>query len=374
MRKAAGLCTLIGLAGCGDIIGFGGYRDQDGSAADAADGGGNTGGDGNGGSDGTTDTGIGDGAGSDVVDTGADTGADTCAPTVEDCTNGKDDDCNGLTDCMDSACTTGFSCVPPLPNGWAWAAYDQNARPSCAMGYGMPKDVEEGINAAAASCGCGCTTTSPSCRTNNLTITAGGNNTCDDVANQTRPSAAGCNATNPNFTTGGDSISVTGPAPSGGSCAANPSKSVPAVTYQNQGRTCTYAGMLGGGCANNAVCAPKAAPFTSCVSMNGMNACPNGFSVQHFAGTMITDTRGCSACSCSFNAGACTGSITFYNAGNCTSSTATIAVDGACHAVTDNTWRGYQYTPTNNASCAASAVNSTGSVTFSDLQTVCCTN
>ncbi len=342
MRKPVGLLTMVVLAGCGDIIGLNGYTDE---VYGSADGGGRGGGD----------------AG--------------CVPTgAENCTNGIDDDCNGLGDCMDQACTTGFTCVPPLPNGWSWAAYAPDARPNCAAGFNMPRDVEEGINAANATCGCTCTTNNPSCTVGNLSITAGGNNTCDDVTTQSRQAAAGCNALSPQFTTSGESISVKGPAPSGGGCTANATKSVPSVSYQHQGRTCTYAGSSGGGCGNGNACTPKATPFTTCVSKMGTNTCPNGFPVPHFVGSMLTDTRDCTQCTCGFNAGTCGGTATFYTDTGCTQNAENVTADAQCHAVADRNWRRYSYTPQNSPSCTASAVNATGSASFSDLQTVCCTN
>jgi hypothetical protein len=284
-----------------------------------------------------------------------------------------DDDCNGLADCLDPACTTGFTCVPPVPNNWTAAAYTPDARPACATGFNTPLDVREGITAANATCGCGCTTQAPSCTAGNLTVTAGGNASCNNVTNQSVTAAAGCNALT-QFPTNNQSISATGPAPSGGGCTANPTSTVPAVSYQHQGRTCALAGNAGGGCTNGAVCAPKAAPFTACVSQAGMNACPNGYPVQHLVGSMLSDTRACTACTCAFNAGTCGGTATFYTDNACTQNTQNVAADGLCHGVGNRTWRTYKYAPQNTPSCAASAVSATGSASFSDLKTVCCTN
>ena len=122
------------------------------------------------------------------------------------------------------------------------------------------------------------------------------------------------------------------------------------------------------------VCAPSPAPFKACVSQAGMNACPNGFSVQHFTGSMITDTRACSACTCAFNPSTCGGTATFYTNNGCTNNAQAVAVDNVCHAVANRTWLAYTYAPTTSATCTPSAVNPTGTAVFSDLTTVCCTN
>jgi hypothetical protein len=239
----------------------------------------------------------------------------------------------------------------------------------------MPSDVQEGITAAPATCGCSCSKTDPNCAQGNLTITAGGNMNCNNVTNQNNnPATAGCHMLSSVFSTFNQSISVKPPAPSGGSCTANPTKTVPMATTQHQGRTCTYTGTMGSGCMNQDVCMPKAAPFTACVAMAGMNACPMGFPVQHLVGSMLSDTRDCSACTCTFNAGTCGGTTTFYTDNACTFNAQAFAADGACHLAANRTWRSYKYAPTTNASCTASAVNAIGGVTFADLRTVCCTN
>lgn len=370
-RSKLGALALAALvAGCGDIIGLGGYTDAVEGGADAADGGGG----GDTGADVRSDV-----AADATQDTGADapidTGADSCTPVAENCTNGADDDCDGQTDCQDSDCTTGYTCVPPLPNGWAWAIYDQDTRPACAAGYSTSKDVEEGINAGAATCGCSCGTTNPTCNTGNVTIHAGTGGGCSGVTNQTDPASAGCHALGTSFATNNQSIAVSGPAPSGGGCTPNATTSVPAVGYQHQGRTCAYAGAAGGGCTMSDVCMPKAAPFTACVSMAGMNACPSGFSVQHLTGSMLTDTRGCTSCTCSFNAGTCQGTATFYTNGGCSNNAQNVTADGACHGVANRTWVSYVYAPANaGVSCGPSSVSATGMAVFSDLTTVCCTN
>jgi len=235
--------------------------------------------------------------------------------------------------------------------------------------------VNEGLNASDATCGCGCTTTQPSCTTGNLTILAGSNGmACNNQANQTDPATTSCTATNPNFATNNAGISVTGPAPSGGSCAANGTKMVPAVTFAHNGRTCEYTGMTGGGCTNGNVCAADPKPFVACIAQKGMQACPTGWPVQHLVGSMVTDTRDCSACTCQFNAGTCTGTATFYSDSQCQNNATNVAVDGACHAVTNRTYRGYKYAPTTNASCTGSNSAPTGKAAFGDLETVCCTN
>jgi hypothetical protein len=263
------------------------------------------------------------------------------------------------------------ACVPSLPSGWSWAIYDPDARPACATGYAMPTDVEEGIDAGEATCGCKCTTTDPNCAAGKVTITSGTNGACNNVTNQMDPADAGCNAVTA-FTTTTGTISVTGPTPMDGGCTPVPSETVPPVGYANEGRTCAYTETPGGGCANGNVCVPNPAPFTMCVAQQGSIACPSTFPTQHFVGSMLNDTRGCTACTCGFNEGTCGGTATFYTAAACAAGAQAIPVDDVCTTGGAHTWKSFAYAPTSNASCTASTVAPDGGAVFGDLTTVCC--
>jgi hypothetical protein len=335
-RARTFLLFVATLAGCGDIIGLDGYTDEDGAAdatqLDAPSG------------DAKADVKLSD-AGSDVVATDAEAGCLTPANT----------------------------CVPPLPGGWAWAVYDPDTRPACATGYGTPTDVAEGIDAGPATCGCGCNTTNPNCNAGTLTITGGNNGTCSNTANETDPADAGCNLLATSFTLGGgSSIAVKPPAPVGGSCTATTSDSVPEAGVEHQGRTCAYAGTAGGGCSGGNVCVPNPTPFGVCVSQAGLQTCPSAFPNQHLVGTTLADTRSCSACTCAFDAGACTGTVTMTTNNGCTNNKQQIPADGGCMGVGAHTYVSYNYVSGSTASCAASPASADGGVVFSDLTTVCC--
>ncbi|HEX7600836.1 MAG TPA: hypothetical protein VF316_04490, partial [Polyangiaceae bacterium] len=272
-----------------------------------------------------------------------------------------------------AGCTAGDACVPPLPVGWSWVAYDQSARPSCATGFTTPRDVNEGLVAPPATCGCGCTTTSPTC-TGKLKITAGtsGGNGCQDKANQMESSGSGCQTLSPSINANGWSVNAKAPAPSGGSCSANPSVSRAAVSYGFQGRTCALAASAGAACGGGDVCVPKAAPFAMCVARTGDAACPTGYPAKHLTGSVVADTRACSTCTCSFTQGVCGGTLTLYGDKACTVGAAPVTVDETCRLVANKLYTAFTYAPQPTASCTGSAVAATGSATFADLQTVCC--
>ena len=371
---------LLGVLGCANILGLGDYADAVDGAADAKDGG----------SDAKVEAATVDAVADAVADArvdadgGGDVGVDAtpdasgCVPTgAELCSDGVDNDCNGQTDCTDPACTAGYTCVPPLPNGWSWTAYDQGARPTCATGFTTPTDVDEGPIAPAATCGCGCTTTSPTCTGGTLTVTGGttGVNGCQDGTNRSESAIAGCRSLSLPINAVGWKVNATGPVPSGGSCTASPTVNKFAVSYEYQGRTCAFAGNVGAGCGGGDVCAPKAAPFTMCVAAAGDLACPTGFLVKHPIGTVVTDTRGCSACTCALNPGTCGGALTLYSDSACSLGAAPVTVNGTCQSVANASYVNYTYaSQSNGSSCAGSAVAATGSAAFSDLRTVCCVN
>jgi hypothetical protein len=118
---------------------------------------------------------------------------------------------------------------------------------------------------------------------------------------------------------------------------------------------------------------PDPAPFKACIAQLGMQVCPSGFPTQHFVGTQIADTRGCTACGCGFDAGACVGSTTFYTGAGCAGGpTTTAPVTGTCTGAKNHTYTNYAYTEATTASCTATAASPLGGVVFSDLTTVCC--
>lgn len=346
-RRVLVACCAISLAlGCADVFGLGDYTEQDGgpdaTATDATP-------------DSTPDSseleGGGDADASDAVTSDADDSGDAGDGAVTTV-------CTGV-------------CVPPLPSGWTFVAYDRAFRPSCSTGYGTPTDVEEGLSAGAATCACTCATAAPSC--SSIAVTAGdaGTNGCNNQTTQTVTTDGGCTSMAA-LTTQGEKMSAT-VTPTGGGCTPDASVSVPAVSYAYQGRICEPLGAPGGGC-DAGVCFPPPSPYGLCVYQAGAVACPTGYPVQYGVGSTVTDTRGCSACTCGYDGGTCGGNVTFYTGTTCNLQSQTITADGTCQAVTNQTFKGFQYAPSaTGASCTPSATTPTGDAGFADLATVCCT-
>jgi hypothetical protein len=323
--------------GCGDIIGLDGYTDNDSSIV--------------------TDATSGD-AQSDVI-------GNDVAPN--DAGNDVATTCNLQTS----------ACVPDLPSGWAFTIYEPDTRSACATGYGSPTDVEEGLDAGPATCTCGCSTTNPDCHSGKLGIQGGNNNTCDNLSTQMDVADAGCNAVGTQFTTtmGSGKIAATPPAPAGGSCTPSGSQTIPGVGYAHQGRTCELeAGAPGGGCGANQVCIPSAGTAQTCIAQAGDVTCPAdaGYPTQHVIGSKVTDTRGCTTCGCTFDAGSCAGTVTMWGDTGCSTNSTAITANGTCQNVGNHTWKGYSYVGATTASCSGTAVAPDGGVVFADVTTVCC--
>lgn len=295
------------------------------------------------------------------LDTGVDTGVDTgmgapdgCVPTgVEDCSNGLDDNCDGKVDCADPQCQPAFTCAPVVPAGWVgpiefWQASNPATAPNCDLGYGGTRDGQGGLaTPPPAMCGC-------SCRAMGQTCSRAGSlfqqTDCAGVCATVTPDPNGACTAVPAGTCGseGSFELASAPTPSGGTCLATPSTTLPPLTWATSDRVCAYSGLLDspGGCTTGARCvrAPAGGASgygtTACVYSTmdpPPTTCPAGYAarapVTYYAGA--TETRGCVAsCTCSGTPsnGSCSGTIDLYgnfpDAG-CTGAHDTYAAGGA---------------------------------------------
>src|SRR5260221_10599216 len=128
-----------------------------------------------------------------------------------------------------------------------------------------------------------------------------------------------------------------------------------------------------GGCMKGDACVPTApAPFQTCISKDGDNPCPNGFSKKNVAGSAVTDTRTCGpgACTCSITGSCDPPSLHLYTVGACNSLNlvANISADGTCYSTSMNiagfTILSARYNNTFplNVKCAAPNYGPTGAV------------
>jgi hypothetical protein len=327
-----------------------------------------------------TDVSTGDAKGDVFVEA---TPADGCVPTgPENCTNGKDDDCNGLTDCADPACmSAGYVCVSPVPSGWDYVAFDPTGRPSCPGGLAAAAfDVDPTDLTSPAQCGCACNvSSSPSCNSGMITATPGNDNTCTGAgATGMFPANDGqCNVTGHTVAA---FVNVSGPPPVGGTCTPQASDVNPS-TGATQGETCGGETMFGAGCSGGQVCALAPSGFQGCIHHGGQLACiaGSGYTQPNAVGT-LNDTRGCGSCTCSGTpmTTCAAGSWTFYDNANCSGGGGlTITANGQCDQNSGNpthTFQSNAFTASPNpATCAQpTPPQPTGSVQLQMEDTVCC--
>lgn len=298
---------------------------------------------------------------------------------TENCTNGVDDDGNGLVDCADPACTAGYTCAPKLPAaGWSGPAWLFDGATAQAPGCGgaFPQIGYEGhrdLSAVPALCGkCQCDPPSGTCTVSQLISYS------DGVCNQNgqsmqQPQPGQCGV----LGIGANAGSYQAAAPSfvPGPCAPQQGGiSKPAPTWGTTGVACVGPTSTGG-CGGGGVCAARpAAPFGAslCIWTGGSVACPADYPVSHSFYDGATDNRDCTKCTCGDASGSCSAVTTIYGAkGNCNDTLGQVPNDGACHPVQGG--ERVRVEATTTGSCPPSTSQPVGSVVAGPGQTtVCC--
>ncbi len=386
---AAGLLAACGLAvngletagsDAGGPDATGDVKTGDGSQGGSS--GGDTGapGDAKGGDTSSSDTGT---AGDVVTDVAP---VDGCVPKgPENCTNGVDDDCNGLVDCADPACTAqGYACVPVSPSGgWDIEAFDATSQAGCPPSLKAKNvDVDPMNLSAPASCDCICAVGAPpSCEQGSISATHGPTDQCGSAAMTYPASGGNCNKQDLSVDA---FVQATQPPPAGGTCNPTTTPTVP-PTGATQGETCSGQTAFGGGCPAQQTCALVPTGFTACIHHGGANmACPaGGYTTPHSVGT-VTDNRGCNnACACGAPTATCSvGSWAFFTSNDC-SGTASVSLvtDDHCDptgpAVGGATYPTNQFTSTPQAGTVACGLpttqpGATGNATLMGADTLCC--
>ncbi|AKT39878.1 hypothetical protein [Chondromyces crocatus] len=335
----------------------------------------------------------------------------------EDCTNGVDDDNDGLADCADPKCVE-VSCVPTVPTGWTGyvALYDgaPAGDPGCPSNFpGQAYVGTDGITAPAAVCQCSCSAPSwtPGCAAlETITIStgdapcadeaycigavtvppgwngtcfnetgfSGGQLTCGPNTNQTCSMATGdpCSV----------SVRATAIAATGsGTCQPQLAPvNRPDPLWDRLGRACGDAPVTGAGCNIGQACMPRPeAPYESglCISQEGNVACPPGaFTQKHVFYGSVEDTRGCADdCACGPGAnGTCPATVSIYSdqtLGVCSTVVASFTA-GTCMNVANNpAIRGRTVSapgaPT-GGSCTSTGGTPTGTAQPINPTTFCC--
>jgi hypothetical protein len=334
---------------------------------------------------------------------------DSCVPMPENCTNGVDDDCNGLIDCADPTCMTrGYACVPEWPSGWTPVAlYDTLQAggpaptiPSCTTGdtaydnllaFGYYNPVPTAATCSCSACG------SPSGITcSDPTVGTGSSVGCATGA----PASIGtsCTSFSPVQTGGVNGISlVATSAPSGGgTCADSTStQTIPTweptstSSWEGAGRVCgaeTAPSTLQGaaaGCPSEDYCLLAPTNGLVCIYNSSQQTCPSStlYTGQHTYSTSGTDNRTCTgSCTCTPDTTGvtCSSTVDVYNGGTCTGSVVTLTDTSPCNSGNPPNWGDPMsgqatLTPSGGSCTLSSSYALTGSIVPGGTQTtVCC--
>jgi hypothetical protein len=386
--KLLAICAAMPLmlAGCGLAMGLelDGYSGRDASLSETGAGGTSAGGSGNGGG--------GTGQGGSTPDSG-----EPDASGAEDCTNGTDDDGDGLVDCADTQdCAALVTCLSPVPVGWEgyFAMYfgAPAALPSCAAPFSTPGLFAGRLPTAAPATCSACSCGAPSAITcgepvvNVYTATQCGSG-----------SFWGIGSLDPYGTCKSGSFpgpqppmsaSLAMPSPVGGTCATSPpTKTVTDPTWGDVSFGCQAT--EGGGCGTGLTCVPRpAGPFhpTVCIyKAEVVSVCPPPFSNRQVYYVQWDDQRACSACVCTVSGADCKGTLIMATSSACPTSggDAKLALSTAgCQDITNplqgngpyNYWIEWEESPPTGGSCSPSGGTPVGSVEINpdSAYTVCC--
>jgi Divergent InlB B-repeat domain len=298
---------------------------------------------------------------------------------VEDCRNGIDDDGDGLADCADPDCTgQSFRCVA-VPTGWSGPVarwHGAGTTPGCTGDFSTSAYTGSGsFSPGPASC-TACTCSGQSCGIQGSVFDSPTEGGCEVGIPLPMPNTVPLDTCVrlPSSSIDGKQIARiaadqnrdTCGTPSGGAVTRN------ASSFLETARLCASPRVLAG-CGAGSVCAPpSAAPFEQklCIYRQGSFACPAGFSAPATYYTGYTDTRVCSACSCTGGCGTLSG--TWYSGTTCDGApreTSTIGLPAACNDFVVSVGSA-RFSSSNT--CSASGGQVSGSVTAANPVTVCC--
>jgi hypothetical protein len=342
--------VVAGCCGCATLLGFEDAVDLAPEALSASDGGAQPGEDG-GGHPGDDERATHD-AGSDASDMGSDADSDA-GPSVP----------------------TGV-CVPAPPTDWngPLTIHERSgatpSSPSCAGAY--PLAVFDGFDmhvAAAAACACSCA--SPS----GVACSAPVVGEFEDTSCQ---SAKGWFVAPTCASIDSDATRVrVGPSQaSGGSCLPASEHVLAPVQWSASVRLCgppspATRSTCPVGEVRTASTAPPFQPGNACIARDGVWDCPSSYPVTRTYYDSVTDTRGCTPCTCDAPAGtACATTAAGFTNSSCSQGLRSI-VPGACVAV-GSTERMVVSTEATGGACTASGGTPTGDVAAAGPKTVCC--
>lgn len=279
----------------------------------------------------------------------------------EDCTNGVDDDDDGMIDCADSDCGT-FVCVDPAPAGWA--------------GYGTLGDCATSLQTGATrlradpvTCDASCTCGTPSNLRCSARVFARGTNVCGGTSVLLQPgTVSDCASAGTPFEAIGDrtfspsaSCATTGPMMPNVATRPDPMLTDPVTVCPQDS---------GGGCEGSQVCVPTLVP--RCITREGNVACPADLPHRRQLTLEAADERTCSNCGCGLASGTCTADITAWASASCSAGLAPVAPGMVCADVPTSAAVSVSNPMFSGLACGPTGGAPRGCVGASRVATVCC--
>lgn len=278
-------------------------------------------------------------------------------------------------DPLSNGCGSDGTCRPGVPPGWegpavlAGGAIDAGCIAPFANTTLGTLLVDP--DAGPASCRCDCALAPGSCVWSATAFQGPG---CTGGSLSNVPFASGCVAP---AATGSGVFSVrfeAGAATSDAGCIGTAVPTRPPLAPEAM-HLCTGT-FLHSSCSSDELCLPRGA--IPCVARTGDQACPSSYPAKRLLSRRLDDGRGCSACSCAFDASACAplpsvivssspcgavdGGLLLVPTSGCTSASITVGPDSS-----------FTIIPSANACSVKTAPAPTGAVVPADLVTVCCT-
>ncbi|WP_050433086.1 SUMF1/EgtB/PvdO family nonheme iron enzyme [Chondromyces crocatus] len=297
---------------------------------------------------------------------------------VEDCSNGRDDDGDGLADCEDPDCAES-SCHGSAPDGWIgpFALYDgdPSAAPSCAPPFSVPVlHAHAELQRDAAICSI-CTCSPPTdahCALNYVnTFAAPG---CTSASASMSQSGTACQSVG---NTPVQSLRMQSPTVQGTCTGGLPQNArLNPASWTRTVVGCALPGTGGAGCGAGEVCTPPLPPpFTGmCIAHPGKVACDGAaFRARRVVHAGMEDGRWCSGCTCSLSTPAgCSGVLRGYRDATC--SGAVELVTSSSSTCVDGQPTHLQWTPNavTDASCNVGGGDARGCAWATDPITLCC--
>jgi hypothetical protein len=301
----------------------------------------------------------------------------------EQCDNGKDDDGDGKVDCADSDCSR-MTCVAEAPPGWQGPVALQlgsSAKLDCDSVFSrtMFAGGAEPKGAAASCSTCSCSASNGGCAAF-LDFKTGSAAGCTEMATCTTSVNQSCTEIAPPCLAGlGTAYLRTKLPDPANSCTASPQTvSTEPAAWRVHALACGKTDTQRAGCKSAYVCLPASpgAGFEPayCVWQDGETECPSTtFKHKQTYYRDLSDTRGCSACSCS--GPDCSYSWQVFNSAdtNCATPVLKLTSPEQCAQVNPSADKlRVGTTLSGDGKCTASGGATQGSVAGTKPITVCC--